>query len=67
MKHRIFYFDKSGEKTIAIITHKKEIKNKQSQFIKIVKLLERDGWTSTEIKQKIDSPKVIHPQTGEEI
>ena len=67
MKHRIFYFDKSGEKTIVIITHKKEIKNKRSQFIKIMKLLERDGWTSTEIKQKIEHPKVFHPQTGEEI
>tara|TARA_A100001201_G_C4036915_1_gene185472 strand:- start:474 stop:764 length:291 start_codon:yes stop_codon:yes gene_type:complete len=67
MDYKIFYFDKDNEETFVIMAHKNQVKNKEGQFVRIYKQFERDGWSMKEVKQKIEPPKVFHPQTGEEI
>ena len=69
IKNKIFYFNKEGEKTMAIIVDKDLAMDKRGDFVRIYKQLERNDWTITEIKPKEENneEKERHPQTGEQV
>ena len=67
MQYNIYYFKKDKKETMAIIVHKDEVSDDHGQFVRIYKQFMRDGWSIQEIVKTTKEPKVLHPQTGEEI